>query len=100
MTRTRYLSVAAASAGTGTVNCAAQAAVFCQSCVDRSMRHVPPTGSLTCTDTGPALWLRSVIANSISYTESLIFSKSTWLRSQTTSKALPIFRSIVSSFGV
>ncbi len=30
------------------------------------MRHVPPIGSFTSTDTGTALWFRSVISYSIS----------------------------------
>ena len=66
MTRTRYLSIDVPSAATGTLNCAAQAAVFVHACDDCSIRHVPPIGSFTSTVTGVALWLRSVISNSTS----------------------------------
>ena len=66
VTRTRYFSTAVPSAATGTVNCDAQAAVFVDSCDDRSIRHVPPIGSFTSTVIGAALWLRSVISYSTS----------------------------------
>jgi len=66
VTRTRYFSSAVPSAATGTLNCAANAAVFVHSCDDRSIRHVPPIGSFTSTVTGAALWFRSVIAYSTS----------------------------------
>ena len=62
MTRTRYFSTAWLSAATGTLNCAAHAAVFVHSCEERIMRHVPPIGSLTSTRMGVGLWLRSVIS--------------------------------------
>ena len=52
------------SGATGTVNAAAHAAVFFHSCDDRTIFQVPPIGSLTSTETGVALWLRSVIAYS------------------------------------
>jgi len=57
-------------------------------------------GSLTSTLIGTALWLRSVISNSASQTYSPIRVKSVCFRSQTTSKALPIWSVSVSSFGV
>ena len=66
VTRTRYFSIAVPSAATGTVNCAAHAAVFVHSCDERSIRHVPPIGSFTSTVIGAALWLRSVISYSTS----------------------------------
>ena len=53
-------------AATGTWNCAAHAAVLVDSCVERSIRHVPPTGSFTSTVTGTDLWLRRAISYSTS----------------------------------
>ena len=45
---------------------AANASVFVHSCDERSTRQVPPIGSFTSTDTGVALWFRSVISYSTS----------------------------------
>src|SRR5712691_1627993 len=66
VTRTRYVSTAVASVATGTAKAAAHASVLVHVYDDRSIRHVPPTGSLTSTVIGDALWLRSVISYSTS----------------------------------
>ena len=71
-TRTRYVSTASEPAATGTLNCAAQAAVFVHVWLDRSIVQSPPMGSLTSTLIGTALWLRSVISNWASQTYSPI----------------------------
>ena len=55
VTRTRYFSTAVPSAATGTVNCAAHAAVLVHSWDERSIRHVPPIGSFTSTVIGAVL---------------------------------------------
>ena len=60
------MSTVVPSAGTGAVNCAAQASVFVHGSDDRIIRQVPPTGSFTSTVTGAGLWFRSVISYSIS----------------------------------
>src|SRR3989442_779872 len=53
--RTRYESVASPSFATGTLNCAANAAVFLASKVDEIICQSPPIGSLTTTVIGPSL---------------------------------------------
>src|SRR5688572_29769428 len=64
VTRTRYFNVAAPSAATGTLNCAAHASVFVASCDDLRIRQVPPIGSFTSIVMGVDLWLRSTISYS------------------------------------
>jgi len=62
----RYFSTDDPLAATGTLNCAAQAAVLVYLYVEETIYQSPPMGSLTSTITGVSLWLRRVIANSIS----------------------------------
>src|SRR5205823_15044974 len=66
LARTRYFRTAVPSLATGTLNCAAKAAVLVYLYVEASISQSPPMGSLTCTVTGASLWLRNVISNSIS----------------------------------
>src|ERR671924_1457635 len=61
VTRMRYFRTASPPAGTGTMNCAANAAVFVYLCDDWSIRHdAAPIGSFTSTVIGVVLRLRSV----------------------------------------
>src|ERR1051325_7642620 len=55
VTRTRYVSVEMPSGCTGTLNCAANAAVFSHGWEEFSVRQVQPIGSLTSTVTGVVL---------------------------------------------
>src|SRR6266436_314275 len=64
--RMRYLRTEVPSLATGTMNCAANAAVFVYLYVEESISQSPPMGSFTCTVTGASLWLRKVTSNSIS----------------------------------
>src|ERR1700674_1727895 len=64
--RIRYFSTDVPSFATGTLNCAAKAAVFVNLYVEESISQSPPMGSFTCTVIGASLWLRNVISNSIS----------------------------------
>ena len=58
VTLTRYFRTTVPSALTGTVNCAAHAAVLLHGCDDCSMCQVAAIGSFTSTVTGIGLWLR------------------------------------------
>src|ERR1700693_1599883 len=73
LTRTRYFSTDVPSLSTGTSNCAANAAVFVNLYVELIISQSPPIGSFTSTEMGKALWLRSVISYSNSYSRSESF---------------------------
>src|SRR6266851_9568619 len=68
LARMRYLRTEVPFLSTGTLNWAAQAAVFVNLYVEESISQSPPMGSLTSTVMGVSLWLRRVISNSISQT--------------------------------